>query len=86
MLEGNAFDAVYQLPLSKIYQQRAFQPCHFQIGECLRHRYLWEIPHSLEFNNHFFGDQQVNPLPFDDMSLVINVYFDLTLKRNSSEP
>jgi len=41
--------------------------------------------HRFEFNDHFSSDQQINPLPFDNMPLVIDFHFDLSLKGNSSE-
>lgn len=41
--------------------------------------------YRLVFNDYFTGDQQIDPLPFYNMSLVINIHFDLSLKRNSSE-
>jgi len=41
--------------------------------------------YRLEFNDYFSGNQQINPLPFDNMPLVINVYFDLSLKGDLSE-
>ena len=41
--------------------------------------------YRLEFNYDFAGDQQIDPLPLDNMPFVIDAYFDLPLKRNLSE-
>jgi hypothetical protein len=41
--------------------------------------------YRLEFNDHFAGNKQIDPLPLDNMPFVIDAYFDLPLKRNLSE-
>jgi len=41
--------------------------------------------HRFEFNDYLAGNQQINPLSFDYMPFIIDVYFNLPLKRNISE-
>ena len=51
----------------------------------MRNRHFREMRHCLEFDDHFAGNQQINPLPFDNMPFVFDAHFDLSLKRSLSE-